>query len=859
MSAYFLKHHQFKWGYLYIFMALITKTYAASSEEALTANLEKISAKNQTQFMAFSSASLFGSQNKNVNLDSFSTANYVTEGNYVVNVAVNDRLLGELNIILKYLDTSQSAVLCIDPTLLAKLDLHETHLKQLQQKDCLTIKEISPDAYYDFDISTQQIAIFIPQKFVKERPKGYIDPARFDKGINSGFLGYNANFNHTETSDDQYLSLTGGLNINGWYFRHAGNFQSNSHSSLGNYRSYQNVLNRDVLSIHSRISVGEFNTNALQQESLPIVGVQLASDLNMLPWSMRYYSPVIENVAYTNALVRIFQNGQKIYERTVPAGPFKITDLTSTSSGNLTLEVIENGGEKKTFIIPMQNSFSLLKPEQYNYSLALGNYKTIDKITKNTILQGSYNYGLNNYLTLLGGLNLTENYQSMLLGAGLNTAIGGFNLILNLSKTSIFSNDYQGQRVSLDYVYNWNSYNFNVSLGSILQSRNYLTVSNALALLNYDDLIIDEQKNLRLTADLKNQFNVNFNKSFSNQRLGSFSFGFLTNQYWTDKANQYQFNLNYGNAWKLLNYSIGVSQTNYVDSSTKSDRSVYLSLSLPLDYKKSNIFVNSNYQHNTFQDQTNDSLGVNLSGTSGEHNNINFGVGISQYQSSDSNSTTYNANIGYLLPQTNLATTVYSNGSDTQYSLSAQGAIVAHPYGITATNSVADTYSIVHVENGAGATVENAWGVKLDRWGNAIYPSVSAYNLNSIAINPDRLPPEVTLDSNQTQVIPRLYSSTLATFKANIQSNILLRIHNTIDNSQFPMGSRIETQSGKLIGIMGQSNQSLLNNDIRNLKEFLKVVWGDQVTQSCIIPMKDFALIPNNKMTQLNIVNVECR
>lgn len=852
-------NNKYQWGCLYIFMALITKVYAASSEEALIQNLEKLSAKNQTQFMAFSSASLFGSKNKDVNLDLFSTANYIAEGNYIADVLVNGRLLGELNLLFKHLDDSNSAVLCVDPILLTKLDLQDDYLRQIQKKDCLTIKEISPDAYYDFDISTQQIAIFIPQKFVKERPKGYIDPARFDKGINSGFLGYNANFNHTETSDDQYLSLTGGLNINGWYYRHAGNFQSNSHSSLGNYRSYKNVLNRDILPIHSRISIGQFNTNALQQESLPIVGVQLASDLNMLPWSMRYYSPVIENVAYTNALVRIFQNGQKIYERTVPAGPFKITDLTSTSSGNLTLEVIENGGEKKIFIIPMQNSFNLLRPEQYNYSLALGNYKTIDKITESTILQGSYNYGLNNYLTLLGGVNLTENYQSMLLGTGLNTAIGGFNLIGNLSKASIFSNDYQGQRLSLDYVYNWNSYNFNVSLGSILQSRNYLTVSNALALLNYDDLIIDEQKNLRLTADLKNQFNVNFNKSFSNQRLGSFSFGFLTNQYWTDKANQYQFNLNYGNAWKLLNYSIGVSQTNYVDSSTKSDRSVYLSLSLPLDYKKSNIFVNSNYQHNTFQDQTNDSLGVNLSGTSGEHNNINFGVGISQYQSSDSNSTTYNANIGYLLPQTNLATTVYSNGSDTQYSLSAQGAIVAHPYGITATNSVADTYSIVHVENGAGATVENAWGVKLDRWGNAIYPSVSAYNLNSIAINPDRLPPEVTLDSNQTQVIPRLYSSTLATFKANIQSNILLRIHNTIDNSQFPMGSRIETQSGKLIGIMGQSNQSLLNNDIRNLKEFLKVVWGDQVTQSCIIPMKDFALIPNNKMTQLNIVNVECR
>jgi outer membrane usher protein len=41
------------------------------------------------------------------------------------------------------------------------------------------------------------------------------------------------------------------------------------------------------------------------------------------------------------------------------------------------------------------------------------------------VLQGSYNYGLNNYLTLLSGINLTEDYQGVLLGAGLNTFLGG--------------------------------------------------------------------------------------------------------------------------------------------------------------------------------------------------------------------------------------------------------------------------------------------------------------------------------------------------------------------------------------------------------------------------------------------------
>src|SRR5690606_41152915 len=135
---------------------------------------------------------------------------------------------------------------------------------------------------------------------------------------------------------------------------------------------------------------------------------------------------------------------------------------------------------------------------------------------------------------------------------------------------------------------------------------------------------------------------------------------------------------------------------------------------------------------------------------------------------------------------------------------------------------------------------------------------VSAYNVNSIAINPDQLSPEITLDGNQTQVIPRLYSSTLATFKTNVQSNILLRIHNPSQEIQFPMGSRIETQSGKLIGIMGQSNQSLLSNDIRHVNEPLKVIWGNQVKQSCLIPLEDLPLILSSKVTQLSIVNVEC-
>ena len=306
-----------------------------------------------------------------------------------------------------------------------------------------------------------------------------------------------------------------------------------------------------------------------------------------------------------------------------------------------------------------------------------------------------------------------------------------------------------------------------------------------------------------------------------------------------------------------MSYSIGFSQTNYKENTFDKDQSVYASLSLPLDFRKSNLNLNSTYQQGEQQGRDSDSFGAYLSGTAGSNNNLNFGLGATSNRFDGSTNTSYNANVNYLLPHLNLGATIYHSNQDTQYSLSAQGAIVAHRHGITATNTAADTYTIIHVDHGAGASIDNAWGVKLDRWGNAIYPNASAYSINTISINPDQLPPEITLDGNQTQVIPRMYSSTLATFKVNQQSNILMRIHSK-NTQQFPMGSRIETSSGKLIGLMGQSNQSLLTHDIRDLKEPLKVVWGDQLQQSCIIPITEFGSVVKKKNSQLDILNVEC-
>lgn len=86
----------------------------------------------------------------------FRSANYVAEGTYIVDTTVNDRSIGELKLSFKHLDANPTAVLCIDADMLKRLDLQPYYLNSLAPKDCLTIKDISPDAHYDFDLSTQK-------------------------------------------------------------------------------------------------------------------------------------------------------------------------------------------------------------------------------------------------------------------------------------------------------------------------------------------------------------------------------------------------------------------------------------------------------------------------------------------------------------------------------------------------------------------------------------------------------------------------------------------------------------------------------------------------------------------------------
>lgn len=816
------------------------------------------------QLYSFDSRSLFGGASQDIDLSNYTKGSLVSSGMYSVSISVNDRYLGQKLIKFEDLSASLNADLCVNDVVLNLLDLKKTVLDRLDKKECLTIKDLDSEAYYDFNRNELSLDISLPLSITNNRPAGYIAPELFDKGVNSAYLSYDFNtykykYDDQEDSVSNYLSLSAGLNILGFNYRHEGNFDSNG-NKFNNYHSYLNVLSTDITPLDARLMMGDFNTQTYSLDSAQVRGIQLATDTSMRPMSQRSYAPLIQGIANTNALVSVFQSGRKIYERTVPAGKFEINDLTAISSnGNLTVQVTENGGEKHSFIVPLQGNMNLIRVGQLNFSAAAGQYKINRKTTDDYIGQLSFEYGLSNYLSMFAGVNASSPFQSYLLGMGVNSAVGGFKLDGEYAQATLNNKEYSGGKYQISYQFNYAPSNTSFTLRNISQSKEFMSLVNTMSLSNYDELDTAEIENLFQTYRLKNGFDISLYQSFKDSKWGALSLNLTRNTYWNTKDDYTQYSLGYSNSIGKLSYSLGVSKTANSVLNNASDKRVYLTLSLPLEWRSLNkrASLTSNIQHTSnINNITTAYAGV--SGTFGEYNQASYSlVANNAWNNSGMDTNSLSASLGYNLPQVQVGSVIGYGNNYSQYGFSARGAVVAHPYGLTLTNSVSDTYTIIHAKDAQGAVVNNAWGVKIDRFGNGIYSNLTPYEVNEISLDTKVLPVDVHLKSNQSQIIPRRYSATLIDFKTEKTSNILLNVK-VKDQAQIPIGVQVIGGNEQLIGVFGQSNQFFVENPSL-LKESFVVQWGAQQPQQCQVQVPS-ELLKAGKYNSKNfkIVDVEC-
>ncbi|VEB86094.1 fimbrial usher protein [Citrobacter koseri] len=102
---------------------------------------------------------------------------------------------------------------------------------------------------------------------------------------------------------------------------------SKSDDNRGEWKSNTLFLERGIPQILGTLRAGDMYTSSDIFDSVRFSGVRLYRDMQMLPNSKQNFTPLVQGIAQSNALVTIEQNGFVVYQKEVPPGPFSIADL----------------------------------------------------------------------------------------------------------------------------------------------------------------------------------------------------------------------------------------------------------------------------------------------------------------------------------------------------------------------------------------------------------------------------------------------------------------------------------------------------------------------------------------------------
>ncbi|KVP64223.1 hypothetical protein WJ90_23230 [Burkholderia ubonensis] len=340
-----------------------------------------------------------------VDLSRFANGNPLLAGEYRADVYVADRFIGRETITVKPGEGAHGAArICVSRTLFDRLAIDaaqvpaDTLARLADPAGCVAIEELSGDAHASLDTAELRLDVSLPQALMRRHARGYVDPALWDSGVTAGMLGYNATFYRSEsgnlTQQSAYVGLNAGFNVGGWMFRHSGSYQWREREP-SRYNSIRTYVQRDITPLKARVTLGESNTSGDLFDTFAFRGVQLATDDQMWPESMRGYAPVVRGIAQTNARVTVRQGDAVLYETSVAPGEFVIDDLYPTGyGGDLNVTVTEADGRVQEFKVPYASVAQLLRPGRTRYSVVAGavRYSGLSYLPK--VIQATVQRGL---------------------------------------------------------------------------------------------------------------------------------------------------------------------------------------------------------------------------------------------------------------------------------------------------------------------------------------------------------------------------------------------------------------------------------------------------------------------------------
>jgi len=761
-----------------------------------------------------------------IDISRFNGEYKVPAGTYAADIYLNNRLLGRENVTVREIEGK--SVVCFNPTLVALTGLRTSQLsskqlKELRREDnCTALEALQASASAQMLLSDMRLNINIPQAYLNRTARGSVDPELWDDGSNAFYATYDNSYFKQKSggyeSESFYSKLGGGININGWMFRHSGAWRWNKNQGSG-YSVFSNNLQRDITPLRSRLLIGDANSSGNMFNTFMFRGVQLATSEQMLPDSQRGYAPVVRGIAQTNARVRIKQNGSLIYETTVPPGEFAINDLyPSGYGGDLNVTVTESDGRETSFSVPYASVSEMIRPGSYRYSALLGTLRNQGVSYTPKVFQATVQHGINNWLTGYSGLLGTGDYYAGLLGGAIGTPVGAFALDITGARFDDGTTAQNGVSVRASYSKYITATNSSISLAAYrFSSSGYLDLTDAVHLVDYHKQNKSEWSSLLNRP--QNRLSVTLNQRLGEKGGSLYTSGYVEN-YWNKVGSDVQYQVGYTNNYRSVSYGLSVNRSK---TGGYSETQYLLSFSMPLGRSSHAPYINSYTTRS--DDGVSSQLG--LSGILGEQDQINYNLSLARDEDGEGSG---NFSGSYRFNNTQLKGSYAKGNGYYSYTAGMNGSIVVLPDAFIASPYSGDTLAVVQAKGAEGASIEGYPGVNINSFGYALVPYLTPYHINKIAINPEGMPMDAELETSIKQVVPRLGAIVKVDYPTKRGQAILIRAQ--LPNGEvLPFGASVKTDDGRDVGVVAQGGQMFirLDDDIKHLQ----VSWGPASRYTC--------------------------
>lgn len=720
----------------------------------------------------------------------FNHGNPIEAGTYNVDVTVNGEPFARRDVSFVGTDVGGAARLCLPVSFLGELGLKEAALADAKQRvsgECLELESVLDGAHVNYDDSALALNITIPQAYIQRAARGYVAPELRDAGVTAGFINYSTSSHRSDGRTSHYVGLNAGVNMGAWRLRHR---SSVSHSSgRGTQTSViSSYLQRDLPRWNSQLLLGQGNTGGELFDGVAFTGLRLATDDRMLPDSLRGYAPVVRGIAQSNAKVTIRQSGAIIYETTVAPGAFVVDDLYPTNGGgDLQVTVTESDGREEVFTVAFSAVPQALREGSQRMSFTAGMLRDTGRTMEPLrFVEGTYVRGMSNRVTALGGVQFAEGYQSVLIGAALNTPFGAIGLDATHAQARQSNGQTsRGQSFRVNYQRSIAQTGTNFGLAAYRYStEGYYTLNDASSLVVQDAAAIPLMR-------ARSRFQVNFSQS-----IGEHSQIFLSggrSAYWSSNGSQSDLQLGFNSYYRSASYSL--SATRYRTVAGHADTRYGLTVNVPLGRAIQAPRLNTSVTQSAQGQQR--QMGV--SGTLGEDHALSYSVSGQQ----GAGARGYNAYARYQGSHFDL-NAGYSRAAGYQsLSLGTSGSVVVHPGGINLGPALGESFALVEAKGAAGAQVGMNRKVSIARNGYAVLPYTSPYRWNTIDLDVSGAALDLDVDGSSRRVAPTAGSIVKLSFDSR---NEPLLFVDAVDSAGMPLpfAAPISDVHGRAIGSVGQ-------------------------------------------------------